>query len=186
MILRLSHPHGAVLTKNAKTKIAVAAERKTISSDSLPPHRIPVSQTRWMHKPIITKTSGIKMPKFENQNEKNGPAKSSSLCTQPGCHSRTDPARKWSVINQTKKVAGRKALARSVTTRLRVCASPVINKEAKTMLRARNVCTWKNGIEAYNESSTQNGSGARCRSCARFLENFSRQSKSSSNPAGIA
>src|SRR6266566_8993965 len=59
-------------------------------------------------------------------------------------------------------------------------------RETRTMLKARNVWTWKNGIEAYNDSSTQNGSGARPRSWMPFLQNLSRQLQSRSNPAGIA
>src|SRR5712691_10557184 len=107
MILRLSQPQGAILTKKARTKIAVAGTRKAISSGSFSPQLILVFQRRQPQSSINASASGIKIPKLPNQKShqwaigeripklrdcRNGCANSPSFWTQPGCQANTDPA----------------------------------------------------------------------------------------------
>src|SRR4029077_17628166 len=92
---------------------------KTISSGALSVQRNPFLQSRQIHRPISARTSGKRIPKFTKQNSKNGRPKSLlyfSCKTQPGYHIKTDLARKWSVISQTRNVAGTNAAATSART----------------------------------------------------------------------
>src|SRR5689334_24890669 len=114
-IFMLSQPHGANRTKRQSKKIDNAASRNAALSvivfDNSP------FQIRQTAKPNRAITTGPQMPKFTNQNSRNGLASSSPFAawTHPGCQARIDPARNSSVVNQTKSVAGRTELTTSAS-----------------------------------------------------------------------
>jgi hypothetical protein len=81
---------------------------------------------------------------------KKGAPKSAESCTQPGCHFTIDFAWNWSVISQTKNVAGIKAAPNSAMACLRIGALLKIlghvtrsnnNATSSTIVRAIKVCT---------------------------------------------
>src|SRR5713101_6712011 len=112
MSFKLSQSHGANLKSRPEMKIAAAGRRNAISSGNFSFQLIPDFQKRQQQTATRQSANGIEMPKFSNQNWKMaGRPKSGSCITQPGFHANIDAARKLSLINQTKKVAGTNAPA---------------------------------------------------------------------------
>src|SRR5713101_8907525 len=110
MSFKLSHSHGANLKSRPEIKIAAAGRRKAIFSGNFSFQLIPDFQRRQQQIASKQSASGMKMPKFVNQNWKIvGRPSSGSCITQPGFQSSMDAARKLSLTNQTKKVAGTNA-----------------------------------------------------------------------------
>src|SRR5205823_4660773 len=148
MSFKLSHSHGANLKSRPEIKIAAAGRRNAIFPGIFLFQWMPDFQRRHQQTPSRKSASGIKIPKFANQNWKMvGRPSSGSCITQPRFHSSMDAARKLSLIDQTKKVAGRNALAIRIAMCRRIGASPQRNKQTRTAERARKVCTWNSGID---------------------------------------
>src|ERR1700730_13186597 len=148
MTLRLSHSHGASLIKSEITKITAAGRRKARVSGSFSSQRNSEFEARQMQRPRTRAARGSQTPKLNGQNKRKGRANSETFSSNPGFKVITDLAEKWSVMSQTKKVAGRNALATSLAMYLRMGASPNANRKRSTMLSAIKVCRWKSGIEA--------------------------------------
>src|SRR5438045_7998167 len=160
MILILSHSQGAVLTKQANKKIRLAAARKMVSLDNSnfsarfqrrrmggrrpglrAGSKAEAGNVFHSFQPTTatnTRARGRNRPKLTNQKEKNGIANSSTFWVQPGCHPKTDPAWKLSVISHTKNVAGTTAAPTNPINGRRDSGRPLA-KKIRTKLRARKV-----------------------------------------------
>src|SRR3954447_1197995 len=154
----LSHSQGAVLTHSTSRKITTAAVSKAASIDSSrlrrwenkPPRVCGAGATDCGARRCFTSrfattttsaiTSGTKIPKLRNQNEKNGMERSPFCCVQPRCHCKMDPACILAVVSHTKITAGTTAAATSLKSG-DLEEGRVKNRTKSTILKAIKVWT---------------------------------------------